>query len=71
MPDYSNYISLSESEASAGLAGGVFGAMLGVWIIICIALCILQIATFWRLYTKAGQPGWACLIPIYNVYIML
>lgn len=20
--------------------------------------------------TKAGQPGWACIIPIYNVYIM-
>jgi len=25
----------------------------------------------WKVFTKAGQPGWASLIPIYNTYIML
>ncbi len=25
----------------------------------------------WRIFEKAGQPGWAAIIPIYNVYIML
>jgi len=25
----------------------------------------------WKVFTKAGQPGWACLIPIYNFYIVL
>jgi hypothetical protein len=23
----------------------------------------------WKVFTKAGQPGWASLIPIYNIYI--
>jgi hypothetical protein len=25
----------------------------------------------WKIYTKAGQEGWAAIIPIYNVYILL
>jgi len=24
----------------------------------------------WRVFAKAGQPGWAAIIPIYNIYIM-
>jgi hypothetical protein len=23
----------------------------------------------WKVFTKAGQPGWASIIPIYNLYI--
>jgi hypothetical protein len=25
----------------------------------------------WKIFVKAGQPGWASLVPIYNLYIML
>ena len=25
----------------------------------------------WKVFTKAGQPGWATMIPIYNVYVLL
>jgi hypothetical protein len=25
----------------------------------------------WKVYTKAGKPGWAVIIPIYNVIVML
>ena len=35
----------------------------------CIALWLLVIVAEWRIYTKAGQPGWASLIPLYNDYI--
>jgi len=35
------------------------------------AFVVFMIASQWKVYTKAGQPGWACLIPIYNVYILL
>lgn len=35
---------------------------LGFWVFI--------IASLWKVFTKAGQPGWACLIPIYNIFIM-
>ena len=42
-----------------------------LWIIICLVFAAISIAGTWKAFEKAGQPGWACLIPIYNSYIML
>lgn len=44
--------------------------------ILAIVTCSLIISVFliaaqWKVFVKAGQPGWACLIPIYNTYVML
>jgi len=33
-------------------------------------LVVLMIASLWRVYTKCGEPGWACIIPIFNIYVM-
>ena len=41
-----------------------------VFIVVWLAAAVLMIAAMWKVFTKAGQPGWACIIPIYNVYIM-
>jgi hypothetical protein len=30
-----------------------------------------MIAAQWKVYQKAEQPGWACIIPIYNTVVML
>ena len=38
--------------------------------IIYLAVVVLMIAGMWRVFTKAGQPGWGCLIPIYNQYLL-
>jgi len=35
-------------------------------IIIGLAFLVFMIAAMWKIFTKAGQPGWACIIPIYN-----
>jgi len=45
--------------------------MSGMAILIWLALTIFVLASLWRVFTKAGHPGWAVLIPIYNVYILL
>jgi hypothetical protein len=57
---------LQEGEG-AGIAGGVLG--LGFILVWC-AIVVAIIAAMWIVFTKAGQPGWACLIPIYNGVIM-
>jgi hypothetical protein len=31
----------------------------------------LMIASMWKVFTKAGQPGWASLIPIYNLIVLV
>lgn len=36
-----------------------------------LGLIVLLAPSMWRTYAKAGQPGWACLIPIYGRYILL
>ena len=36
-----------------------------------LPIIILLIASQWKVYTKANQPGWACLIPVYNTIILL
>lgn len=36
-----------------------------------LAFLVFVIAAMWKVFTKAGQPGWAVIIPIYNIYILL
>ena len=50
--------------AGAGAAGGII-------MIIYLAMIILMIAGCWKAYSKAGKPGWACIIPIYNILVWL
>ena len=40
--------------------------MIFTWLIIAVITIVGQ----WKTFEKAGQPGWACIIPIYNIYIM-
>jgi hypothetical protein len=43
---------------------------MGIIVIVYIALIVFVIAGFWKVFEKAGEPGWAAIIPIYNYYIM-
>src|SRR6266478_5632429 len=40
-----------------------------VSMIIGLLFALLIIVAMWKVFTKAGQPGWASIIPIYNLYI--
>lgn len=42
-----------------------------VFIVIILVFLVFMIAALWKIYTKAGQPGWAAIIPFYNIYILL
>jgi len=44
---------------------GLFGG------IVYVAILILMIVSGWKLYEKAGKPGWAYIIPIYGTLVML
>ena len=49
---------------------GFFDIFSPALIIFCLALVVFIIAALWKVFVKAGQPGWAAIIPIYNIYIM-
>ena len=38
---------------------------------VVLALVVILIAARWKIFTKANQPGWASLIPVYNALIFL
>jgi hypothetical protein len=56
----------SDGAASALFAMFGFGFFL-VW----LALMVVILASVWVVFSKAGQPGWAILIPIYNAIVWL
>jgi len=60
-----SYALLQEVPTMADYSFGM-----GTWVVI-IALVVVQIAAWWKLFEKAGQPGWAAIIPIYNVVVLL
>ncbi len=39
--------------------------------IICFAVALFEIASIWKLYQKAGYPGCAAIIPIYNAIVII
>ena len=45
------------------------GEVSPVSLIISLLIALLVIVATWKVFTKAGQPGWASIIPIYNLYI--
>jgi hypothetical protein len=40
-------------------------------VIFMVALAVLMIASMWKIFAKAGKPGWAAIVPIYNIIVML
>ncbi len=39
--------------------------------LIQLAILVLILISLWKIFVKAGQPGWAGIIPIYNLVILV
>lgn len=48
----------------------VLGGMLVGYLITFLVIYVLSVIAMWKIFTKAGKPGWASLIPIYNIVVM-
>ncbi|MCS7028099.1 MAG: DUF5684 domain-containing protein, partial [Bacteroidia bacterium] len=42
-----------------------------IFLILYLGALVLTLASFWKIFTKAGKPGWAAIIPFYNVIVLL
>jgi hypothetical protein len=40
-------------------------------ILFILAMIVFQILCMWKIFEKAGKPGWAAIVPIYNIIILL
>ena len=55
-----------DDYGSSGLMAIGAGVM-----IFYFAIILLIIASMWKIFSKAGKPGWAAIIPIYNIIVLL
>lgn len=58
-PSYTTYVTASSS----------LGIGMLIFYLIVLALCIVSIVAIWKMYKKAGEHGWACIVPFYNNYV--
>lgn len=61
--DYSTEFTTSTDSAAAGIFGGAF---LFVWLV----LAVVVVVSMWKIFEKAGRPGWVSLVPIYNTWVL-
>jgi hypothetical protein len=61
---------MDEDQLGQLIGGGVF-AFMGVILLCIFAVAVVTIAGMWRVFEKAGKPGWAAIIPIYNLIVLL
>jgi len=57
-----------DDNTGGGIAGCIGG---GVGCVVWLAVFVVIVAAMWKVFEKAGQPGWAAIIPIYNAYILV
>lgn len=74
MPVWHGWYQLHEREhrmfTTLAQNGNAGGAAAGLFIlVIYLAIIVLVVAGMWKMFTKAGQPGWGALIPFYNGFL--
>lgn len=63
---------LMQSDSGTNAAGNAAAAGVGIAMgVVWLALAVLMIAALWKIFVKAGEPGWAAIVPIYNLVVIL
>ena len=63
-------VSGNDAAVATGVAAA-FMAFFAAFALVILAVAVIHVVAMWKVYAKAGQPGWAVLIPIYNFYVEL
>lgn len=49
----------------------IIGAIIGLLVQILLLFVLLIYEALWKIYKKAGKAGWASLVPIYSIIVLL
>jgi len=55
-------------DIAVAAAAGVVGL---IFILVYLVVVLFLLTAMWKMFTKAGKPGWACIIPIYNLVVLI
>jgi len=56
---------------NADVVGMFFGWAFCCFGIFVLALAVITVVGWWKVFEKAGKPGWAALVPIYNIIVLV
>lgn len=56
------------AETGVGIFVMVMLAIYGIVMLVALAFGIVSIIAYWKLFEKAGEPGWKAIIPYYNTF---
>jgi hypothetical protein len=59
---------LAQRDDQAGALGALCGVLCNCAIILVVV--VPMIAGMWKVFEKAGKPGWAAIIPFYNMFVL-
>jgi hypothetical protein len=62
---------LFQDTSGADTTMAAAGAVGTVFLICYLVVIVLMIAGMWKMFAKAGEPGWAAIVPIYNIIVLL
>ncbi|MBB6113073.1 DUF5684 domain-containing protein [Mucilaginibacter lappiensis] len=62
---------MQDYDPSSAPSAGAMAALFGAFLIPALIISVILIVSMWKIYTKAGKPGWAAIIPIYNIIVLL
>jgi hypothetical protein len=68
--DYKTAILSQAAGFIATFAAALMGFFLAFFLVFAV-IGFVSLIGMWKVFTKAGQPGWAILIPIYNFIVLL
>ena len=61
---------MAESVSSGPSPASLVAFMGAFFLVFLIGYLLFAALCFWKVFTKAGEPGWTCLVPIYNMYVL-
>jgi len=59
-----------ETYDNSAAAAGIF-AFMGIILFFAFLFWLFIVICRWKIFEKAGKPGWAAIIPIYNAIVLL
>ena len=60
-----------EPATSVDTTIGFVGALGVIIYLIALIISLIRVISLWKIFVKCGKPGWAAIIPIYNIIVLL
>ncbi len=50
--------------------GNLLTSVNAAYYVVLAVMSVLYVVITWRIYAKAGEPGWAAIVPFYGSYVL-